>query len=74
MAIKKLIEVWDGKNLLKENIKFLKKNTKEVHLPLSANNKEHILTRSSTSMIFLSNFVLSIGFFEYALSTYGVNK
>ena len=40
MAIKKLIEVWDGKNLLKENIKFLKKNTKEVHLPLSANNKE----------------------------------
>ena len=30
MAIKKLIEVWDGKNLLKENIKFLKKNTKEV--------------------------------------------
>ena len=25
MAIKKLIEVWDGKNLLKNNIKFLKR-------------------------------------------------
>ena len=39
MAIKKLIEVWDGKNLLKNNIKFLKRTTKEVHLPLSKNNK-----------------------------------
>jgi len=39
MAIKKLIEVWDGKNLLKNNIKFLKRTTKEVHLPLSENNK-----------------------------------
>ena len=39
MAIKKLIEVWDGKNLLKNNIKFLKRTTEEVHLPLSENNK-----------------------------------
>jgi len=39
MAIKKLIEVWDGKNLLKDNITFLKKTTKEVHLPLSDNNQ-----------------------------------
>jgi len=39
MAIKKLIEVWDGKNLLKDNIKFLKRTTKEVHLPLSNNNQ-----------------------------------
>ena len=39
MAIKKLIEVWDGENLLKNNIKFLKRTTKEVHLPLSENNK-----------------------------------
>ena len=30
MAIKKLIEVWDGKNLIKDNIIFLKKETKEV--------------------------------------------
>ena len=39
MAIKKLIEVWDGKNLLKDNIKFLKQTTKEVYLPLSDKNK-----------------------------------
>lgn len=39
MAIKKLIEVWDGKKLLKDNITFLKKTTKEVHLPLSDNNQ-----------------------------------
>ena len=39
MAIKKLIEVWDGENLLKDNITFLKKTTKEVHLPLSDNNQ-----------------------------------
>ena len=39
MAIKKLIEVWDGKNLLKDNITFLKKTTKEVYLPLSDNNQ-----------------------------------
>ena len=40
MAIKKLIEVWDGKNLLKNNIKFLKRTTEEVHFPLSENNKK----------------------------------
>ena len=39
MAIKKLIEVWDGENLLRDNIKFLKRTTKDVHLPLSENNK-----------------------------------
>ena len=39
MAIKKLIEVWDGEKLLKDNITFLKKTTKEVHLPLSDNNQ-----------------------------------
>ena len=39
MAIKKLIEVWNGENLLKDNIKFLKRTTKEVHLPLSDNNQ-----------------------------------
>jgi len=39
MAIKKLIEVWDGESLLKDNITFLKRATKEVHLPLSDNNQ-----------------------------------
>tara|TARA_Y100000814_G_scaffold133155_1_gene96338 strand:+ start:288 stop:896 length:609 start_codon:yes stop_codon:yes gene_type:complete len=35
MAIKKLVEVWDGKQLIKENIIFLKNNTKEIKLPIS---------------------------------------
>jgi peptide deformylase len=39
MAIKKLVEVWDGKKLIEENIVFLKKNTKEVHLPISSKDK-----------------------------------
>ena len=33
MAIKKLVEVWDGENLIPDNINFLKKETKEVRLP-----------------------------------------
>ena len=40
MAIKKLIEVWDGKKLVVENIYFLKQKTKEVRLPLANNNQE----------------------------------
>ena len=36
MAIKKLVEVWDGKNIITENITFLKEKTKEVHLPISS--------------------------------------
>ena len=40
MAIKKLIEVWDGEKLIEKNISFLKQKTKEVHLPLSENNKQ----------------------------------
>ena len=39
MAIKKLVEVWDGKKLIEQNIVFLKKNTKEVHLPISSKDK-----------------------------------
>jgi peptide deformylase len=39
MAIKKLIEVWDGENLLENNINYLKKTTKEVHLPISSTNQ-----------------------------------
>jgi len=35
MAIKKLVEVWDGKNLIPDNINFLKKETKEIRLPFS---------------------------------------
>ena len=35
MAIKKLVEVWDGKNLIPDNINFLKKETKDVRLPFS---------------------------------------
>ena len=35
MAIKKLVEVWDGKNLIKDNITFLKQSTKNIYLPIS---------------------------------------
>ena len=37
MAIKKLIEVWDGNTLMKDNIIFLKQKTKEVRNPKSPN-------------------------------------
>ena len=30
MAIKKLVEVWDGKNIIENNINFLKQKTKET--------------------------------------------
>ena len=36
MAIKKLVEVWDGKNIIENNILFLKKKTKEIKLPISS--------------------------------------
>ena len=39
MAVKKLVEVWDGKSLIDNNISFLKEKTKEVRVPLSQNNK-----------------------------------
>ena len=37
MAVKKLIEVWDENNLIKDNIIFVKKKTKEVKNPKSKN-------------------------------------
>ena len=40
MALKKIVEVWDGLNLIESNIKFLKQQTKEVHLPLSEKIKD----------------------------------
>ena len=40
MALKKLVEVWDGKNLKENNIVFLKQKTKEVRLPLSNSIKQ----------------------------------
>ena len=39
MAIKKLVEVWDGKNIIEDNIEFLKQKTKEIHLPINDTNK-----------------------------------
>ena len=39
MAIKKLVEVWDGKNIITDNITFLKKMTKEVHLPITSTDQ-----------------------------------
>ena len=43
MAIQKLVEVLDGKNILKNNIEFLKKKTHEVRLPLSDTNKQILI-------------------------------
>tara|TARA_Y100001970_G_scaffold289091_1_gene418360 strand:+ start:14172 stop:14774 length:603 start_codon:yes stop_codon:yes gene_type:complete len=43
MAIQKLVEVWDGKNIIKNNIEFLKKKTQEVRLPLSDINKQILI-------------------------------
>ena len=43
MAIKKLVEVWDGKNIIEDNIHFLKQKTQEVRLPLSENNKQILI-------------------------------
>ena len=40
MAIKKLIEVWDGKNIIQDNIIFLKQKTKDIHLPISLTDKK----------------------------------
>ncbi len=40
MAVKKLVEVWDGKNINRDNIKFLKLKTKEVTMPFSPKIKE----------------------------------
>ena len=39
MAIKNLIEVWDGKNIIKDNIIFLKQSTKDIHLPISSTDQ-----------------------------------
>tara|TARA_X000001036_G_C20600516_1_gene774738 strand:+ start:498 stop:1100 length:603 start_codon:yes stop_codon:yes gene_type:complete len=40
MAIKKLVEVWDGNNIIKQNITFLKKKTKKVLNPQSEDLKQ----------------------------------
>jgi len=40
MAVKKLVEVWDGKNINRDNIKFLKLKTKEVTMPFSSKINE----------------------------------
>ena len=39
MAIKKIIEVWNGSQLIEKNITFLKQKTKDVILPISYNTK-----------------------------------
>ena len=38
--MKKIVEVWDGQNLIEPNIEFLKQKTKEVLLPLSGQTKQ----------------------------------
>lgn len=40
MAVKKLVEVWDGKSIIIENIFFLKRKTKDVIFPLSNDCKK----------------------------------
>tara|TARA_Y100000590_G_scaffold365362_1_gene424202 strand:- start:2078 stop:2692 length:615 start_codon:yes stop_codon:yes gene_type:complete len=40
MALKKLVEVWDGKDIIEKNIIFLKKKTKDIRLPISDATKK----------------------------------
>ena len=42
MAKKELVKVWDGVDIIEENILFLKKATKQVSFPLSEENRKVI--------------------------------
>ena len=46
MALQKLVEVCDGKNLKENNIVFLKQKTKEVRLPLSNSIKNQKINKN----------------------------
>ena len=54
VLIKKLIEVWNGNNLIDKNIIFLKQKTKEVKLPLSHANKKILKDYSNSGDLALT--------------------
>jgi len=51
MSAKKLIEVWDGKNIIDKNIIFLKKKTNNVNIPLSDESKKIINDLKDTYLV-----------------------
>ena len=42
MAVKEIVQVWDGKEIIRDNVEFLMEPTKKVNFPLSTNTKEII--------------------------------
>ena len=42
MAVKEIVQVWDGKEIIRDNVEFLMEPTKKVKFPLSTNTKEII--------------------------------
>ena len=44
MAVKEIVQVWDGKEIIRDNVEFLMEPTKKVNFPLSTNTKEIIFT------------------------------
>ena len=40
MAVKEIVQVWDGKEIIRDNVEFLMEPTKKVKFPLSTNTKE----------------------------------
>lgn len=51
MPVKKLIEVWDGKNIIDNNIIFLKKKTNNVSMPISDESKQIIKDLKDTYLV-----------------------
>ena len=39
MAVREIVKIWDGENLITENIDFLHKKTKPVEFPISGETK-----------------------------------
>ena len=42
MAVKEIVQVWDGKEIIRDNVEFLMEPTKKVNFPLSTNTKKII--------------------------------
>ena len=51
MAVKKLVEVWDGENLIEDNISYLKRKTKDISFPLSHENENILIDLLDTYKI-----------------------
>ena len=42
MAVKEIVKVWDGKEIIRDNVEFLMEPTKKVNFPLSTSTKDII--------------------------------